>query len=567
MTTLSGFVLAGGLEQDVLWSTNLSDYERNLDPGVFQSSLGLGADSTANTQPTAMQRRDVDGDLLTEFGALWYDHLHIIPGVLALGNVLSNETVTVEVFNGYFVQKTLTDITVGGALPDGVGLSGQDDPPLEYSALQSRLYQVGVSASGSPSIDAVVTLTFGSQTLTLAITGTRLVVFPHAPDWEDVVTESFAWLTDVMRSRNGTEQRVELRPNPRRTLEYRTLALEAAEQSNLHASLWAWQDKFFALPIWPDAVPLSAVLNSGASSIAFETAYLDFDAGGLALIWEDWANWEAVQVESVDADQINLVRPTQNTWGTDALVIPLRKGNVQASVDVQQIIPSAAQAQVKFTIQAQEISTNRITTTAATQYRGFDVWLDAPDDSENVSTGVDRDVTLVDNPTGIFALDSRTYGAEPTRELRLWLDDHATVSRFLGWLNRRAGKARPAWVPTRRADFTLTDGVTAIQTQITVEFVGYSSFYNLANSRRDIAFLKADGTWLFRRITGATVAPGGTTEALQLDSALGAAYQPEDFDLICLLELCRLDTDNVEIAWTTDDFAQVAIKVRGLLYS
>jgi hypothetical protein len=106
--------------------------------------------------------------------------------------------------------------------------------------------------------------------------------------------------------------------------------------------------------------------------------------------------------------------------------------------------------------------------------------------------------------------------------------------------------------------------ITPTQTAIPVKWVGYSRFYATQNSRRDIAFLKTDGSWIFRRIVAAT--DQGTTELLTLDESLGGAYSPSDFELICFLELCRLDADLVELSRETDEFAISTIRFRSVLY-
>lgn len=523
------------------------------------------AGALTDTLPVEMTSAALAGVVSGSFGALWFNRIHLLPGTLALGNVLSSQVLSLEVFSSYFEARELQTVALAGASPDGVQLTAPGALPLAFAPLQSRTWSVSVAGSGPPDIAATATFTFDVGPRAVVITGSRIVVFALGPDWSEDFIEAFVWLTDVMRSRNATEQRVQLRLVPRRSWEFRVLALEAAEQAHLQALLWAWQDRFFAVPFWPDALGVDE-MAAGTTAIPLDLAGYDFDDGGLALLWQDWRTWEAVQIDSVQPTGLVLVRGTQRAWPAGTVCVPLRNAAVQPSLEVNQLVPSAAATRLRFTLAANEVSTNRIAVVSPTQYRGLDVWLEEPDESEAGSIEVARELALIDGSTGIFELDSRSYGAEPGREVRHWFEGHDSISAFLGWLRRRAGRAVPVWAPTRRADFELAGPVGPGATTITVVWTGYSSFYHLAGSRRDLAFLKADGSWLFRRITAAEDL--GDSEQLTLDSALGAEVaEPEDFELICFLELCRLDADQVELVWRTNDFALSSFRFRGLLYS
>lgn len=76
-------------------------------------------------------------------------------------------------------------------------------------------------------------------------------VWPFEPNWEQSVGETLAWLTDVMMSPSGAEQRRSLRYLPRQTFNF-SVAVEGAERSLFDNLLMAHAARDWYLPIWHD---------------------------------------------------------------------------------------------------------------------------------------------------------------------------------------------------------------------------------------------------------------------------------------------------------------------------
>ncbi|MEL2255713.1 hypothetical protein, partial [Klebsiella pneumoniae] len=124
----------------------------------------------------------------------------------------------VSVWNAHFAPRTLSQIDREDA--DGISLAGQPSPPLPFAALQERIWTVAVSTDGPPVVDArIVWQLQDEQPLFLVITGNRITAWPFAPDWADGVQESLEWLTELLTSTSGVEQRRSLRLSPRRSFE------------------------------------------------------------------------------------------------------------------------------------------------------------------------------------------------------------------------------------------------------------------------------------------------------------------------------------------------------------
>jgi hypothetical protein len=59
------------------------------------------------------------GRLSPDYADLWYDHIHILPNRINVGNLTSQQVRPIEIFNGYFSSKTLNTVAA-------TGLSGVD---------------------------------------------------------------------------------------------------------------------------------------------------------------------------------------------------------------------------------------------------------------------------------------------------------------------------------------------------------------------------------------------------------------------------------------------------------
>lgn len=138
--------------------------------------------------------------------------------------------------------------------------------------------------------------------------------FPIPDDGENPVTLTRAWLTNVMTTESGQEQRAALRAMPRRTLSYTAMFEDAAKAGQFKALLAAAPERLrFIVPLWPRyAVPTSF---PDASTIDGEFADRGFVAGAQgAMLWQSESLWELVDVETVADDALALSTPIGGTY-------------------------------------------------------------------------------------------------------------------------------------------------------------------------------------------------------------------------------------------------------------
>lgn len=559
MTVLLGAISASSLGGTV--NANLTPAMAAYDGPYWPTHQALTAAPVSNFVtsqiPVAAPGYAIPGSVSPGYAADYYDTIWVRPSSLDLGNLLSSQQRDIEVWNAWRVPRTLAAIDATNA--DGLDLIAPEPAPTTFGALESRVYTLNIALDGPATIDASFEFEFEAVAPALTVTGSRVVIFAVSPDWAQPVTERLEWLTDVLESYGGIEQRRSLRSAPRRRFEYALFAREV-EAAYLDALLAAWQARVYALPVWTDAGRLAADLPAGATAIAIPTAYLDYHEGGLAILAADPRHADAVEISAVAADGLTLKRATLNTWPAGTRVYPARLARLPASVSINHATAAHSRGTLVFDLADR---TDIAPVESAAALDGVPVNEQHHNWAAAVSQDYTREVETFDSQLAIAPLvddgPDRSFGR---RRYRYTLAGRADIADFRAWLAARQGRLNACYQPTWQADLTLTAVTGATSTQLTIERIGAALYTAAKPPRAAVRIALHDGTIFYRQITAAVTGADPDTELLAMDSALGMAVGPDDVRLISWMALARLDADAIEIAWQTDALAQVDLALR-----
>ena len=192
-----------------------------------------------------------------------------------------------------------------------------------------------------------------------------------------------------------------------------------------------------------------------------------------------------------------------------------------------------------------------------TSYLGLDVLEHRPNMREVPTDASTRSLAILDPGLGARDVQARDL-APAIQRTHLWTAHGlAAIAELRAWLAARKGRAVPFWVSTLRQDLLLAAPGNAVDTTITIEGIGYARFAFPHRARRHLALHLPTGT-LYRQVVTAT--DGGATEALGLDAALGVTVPIGT--LVSYLVLCRLDSDEIELVWHTDQLVETLLVFR-----
>ena len=387
-----------------------------------------------------------------------------------------------------------------------------------------------------------------------------LWTFP--PNWGSSFKETLEWLTDVLQSPSGAEQRRALRLAPRRSFSFEVL-VNKTERARF--DLWAHVlgAQSLALPIWTDAQYLDTPVAAGSKAIVASTAGYDFAAGGLAVLASDEMDtWELVDVDQVSVAGLTLASPALRSWPAGTRLLPARKAVLKTLPEPVRLTDELARVSVSFELLEPSSWPAQL---PATLYRGKPVLESRPDESDDLTLGYERLTQRLDNQVGIPRItDTSGYGFVLQQHAwALWGRQEHTDFRSL--LYGLRGRQVAIWVPTHAADLIVAGQVQGQTLQ--VQPCGYADLMTTGKARmgrQDIRIELVTGEALHRRIT--TAAAGATLETLALDQALPAGVSASAISRISFMALCRLADDSAEITHHTDadGLAKSTLKFRGV---
>lgn len=538
--------------------------EFTMTPAPFASPWASGAvvplvifDSGVRSDPGVLDvAEDVHaGYTVPTFGDDFFDRVHYSWIRQDLGNVISQQTIALSVWNAFRRAERLNAFTPDN--DEGIDVTGLPSLPTSFPALKEITITFGVGTDGPPTIDASFAFDWQTADATVYITGSRITAWSFVPDWTNGIVERMSWKTDVLQSYDMREQRRALRIAPRKTIEFEAF-FTAAERRYAETLIWGWGARNWALPIWYDGQELSASLPLGSTSISIDTATRDYAAGSLAMLIGDAFNYETLEVESVSSGSITLARPTSVTWPAGTRVYPARTARMPDRATIPRWSGDASGLRVGFSLME---PVDYTASGGATTYRGYPVIDRRPNWVGGLSIDLQRKLAELDNLVGIQEFDDESGLPSSVQSVRWTLTSREELDAVRQLLYALRGRQGAGWMPTWTIDMIVTAAIDTSATAIDIEFMAYTNQINVATGRRDIRIELANGTVFHRRITGASQL-SATTERLTIDTPLGQTVQPSEIAQVSFMALKRLDSDDVDIAYWTGSIAEVAVAMR-----
>lgn len=183
-----------------------------------------------------------------------------------------------------------------------------------------------------------------------------LPIWPFAPNWSGTVNETLIWLTDIMSSKTGSEQRRSLRRYPKQTMDYVTLLSrkERRRHDNLISTIGAHD---WMLPLWFDTHYPTGEYPAGSNFIGCDTAQFgDFKVGGwLLLVSKDSQKHRVLQIGSIDKNGIGLLDILPSVLETHTQIVPLKKARFTEEPQMRRQTDETVTGNLSFTVMESNI--------------------------------------------------------------------------------------------------------------------------------------------------------------------------------------------------------------------
>jgi hypothetical protein len=512
-----------------------------ISPSGSLSSTTIGGPHTKSNSKQEFPKSH-SGAIADSYKNIFYYRILIEPKFFDVGNLVSQQTRTFKVFNAYFNDVDL--LSINASNDGGILLSGPS-APRTMAQLQELEYEITLPTDGPTDINAEYLFDFqaGYEDQVVSVVGSRVVLFPY---WfRAAMTEKLSWSTEIITSKNGTEQRIRKRQNPIQSFTGE-IFLSRNEVTRADILIAGWRNRNWALPVWSES-RVGEEVNIGDSSVTVDTANADFRVGSLCVIWASPRKFEILEVTAITSNSITFDRQS-NKYFSSPFVAPARIARM-SSDPVRDFNGFSGQSSVSFDVVD---NTSLTGGDQPIQHNGLDVYLGP--------------ANLPASSTYINPIDVISYGTGKTESFTTWdytkietqflvaIDSQGEAWEFKKFMHKLAGRAIGFYMPTFENNLRLlSSGVIAA-----VIIIVDDDQSTQALDRTSIAINLNNGNWLFRDITSIAKDNDGNLEVV-LDSPIN--LDASEIKFISYMGEKRLSSDDVTIEWGANNKATCTMSI------
>lgn len=475
----------------------------------------------------------------------YYYRIWVLPDVLTAQNPVVGVPIPFAIWNAY-PQPLINAIDAITAAGDA-GLSLDFAVGDTWRAIEYKEVDVTIGPDAPLNIAAEFEFEFTDGVGTFFFNATIADFVQMIPD--PPVTETWAWLTDVISSRNNTEQRMSLRATPRRSVKYGFMLEDEIERRRQYQRWYKSLGSRIVLPYYQYGTTLTQGSALGDSKLYFDPSRTDVRDGEFVIVMNDeTVTGYLVKIASVDPDGATTDSPLTFEATAGLIVAPTftsrlddRSGLTMRSV--------TGRLDVSATAMTYRASFKRPGSTAVIQtFDGLPVLHLRPIAAGETPEIFNADYEVVDSETGIEEL--YVHWPHPVvATTRKWTirrrQNPAEMDWWRDFLDTVLGMREPFLMPTFFADLTAAEAPEVGSGTLKISNAEYAALYFPFDTFRRLQ-IETDAGTIWRKVLAVTENPDGTT-TLQLDQPFGGTPADVAIGRISFLNRVRLASDTVTL--------------------
>lgn len=450
-------------------------------------------------------------------------------------------------WNAYPVPPVNTMNSIGGSGQTGLTLDLV--APRDFDAIEELTVNLQITSSAPIDISALYTFNFDYGTGTFQFE-------TSIADWikiqpEQPVVETWQWLSDVIGGWDSTEQRISVRRQPRRRIEYSILLEDQIARQREYDRWYNSLLESIVIPFYQYSTRITQNSIITDTKIYFDPARTDMRDGELVVIYRGSIDESfLLRLNVVEADGATLASPLTVDINLGDIVAPAfecrldnRTGPTMTSV--------SGGLDVKAWVTEFRSSFDRPGSTAIIDEFDSLMILDRrPLARNSVAEVFDINPTIFDTGSGLhdqrsawlhafiggvrqFTIPRRTQPGE----MDYWRD----------FLTTLVGMREPFLLPTFRRDLFLAQIPNPGDQLLLIEGANYGSQYWPHDTYKRLQFWNSSNEIIYRKVDAVADQPGETT-LITLDNPLPLNLNwAEDFT-ISFLNKVRLASDDVQLS-------------------
>lgn len=474
----------------------------------------------------------------------FYYRIWVFPNYLQLRNPREFVDIPIGIWNAHPTPVTgndLLSITHTG----GSGIIWDQVPPTTFKPIEYREVNFQVTPEAPIRVEAYFTFDFerGAANFNLRIDRASIVqMIPDVP-----IRETWEFLTDVIVTHDGQEQRIGLRAAPRRSLEFTLTILNSAEWRTQYKRLFADINSQLIMPFWQYNSALKQKGVQGSTTLIFDPKTTDLRVDEFVLIVRRKGGSQLTRVTALTETGCSVDTPLEYDYDIGDLVAPALPCKFENRSSVGMFSIDVGKANFKALSLEPRQDHNRPGGFAPTQWMENLLILDRrPMWEGNFPYVFDGGGEVIDNETGVLEIKSswRHPQVEGVRKFMIpRMKQTAEMDFWRYFASYCDGRRTPFLVPAWRHDVRLYQQPENGSGFLLLEGSDYLDLYFPHEPWKRLAIETTSGM-IYRRVTKAELQEDGNT-LVTLETALDPDVGR--VERVGYLLRCRLGTDTMTL--------------------
>lgn len=404
------------------------------------------------------------------------------------------------------------------------------------------------------------------------------------------ITEKYEYLTDIIISYDGHEQRIKTRQYPRHLLSFDYPAMDCLQAQWLRGLGRMRQSDYWYIPMWQSPIHLrDDYIGGSALYIREKDMYSLRDCEYIEIFVTDDINSNVSgknivrQVEVYHDGIIGLKKAIKdrilykgNTW-----IYPLKRCSVQPMGNLSYLFSNGTEVTHNFEDLLDIPPVVRVPDKYLVNYETYkskNRWK-LPDgidnyeilqieptwaDDEAVKLGVDKAVNRLDNETGKFWYDLKNRNSYDIHTYQYVLLNQEMIHNMIRFFHKICGKWKAFYYPTWVNDIQSKDDLNAGSNSIIVDWINIGDYYSLNSRRKKIVIFTKDWkSYIYDILSYDRVSIDNKLYGrITLQRPFTTTILKSNILMISFLNFVRLDDDELQLNYESNEVANTTLVMK-----
>lgn len=389
------------------------------------------------------------------------------------------------------------------------------------------------------------------------------MLWPFFPNWAQEYQETYSYLTEVIVSDDGSEQRRAWRIKARREIEYQAHGRGA----RFRALRRTFRNPTVLLdfPDEPKRVNTATTVLAGSNAVILSGATPTWMVPGIKAVLEDRQTRarELRIVSTVVGSTVTFAGTTARDWKAGTRIMPtlvgrhLPEATFSAVTDIDAIPGVRLMVEPGYEIEAPGVP--------VTTYRGLEVLTHRPNWRTALTVNSQDSQQFVDFEMGVRSPYRPIDYVTDIYQSEHMIRTPDQLDQVLGLFMRSQGRRGEFFAPTWLGDIEISATTASGSTLFTVDGHEFYDAYNQDPVYRNFCVrLKDNSLRFFRILTMIKSSSGNRRTFITTTAAADTTIAPSGVKAISWMPVCRFSSDDLVVNWTSDALSEIMLNLTTL---